>query len=558
MSGFTVSDEALDLLSLGIELDEGLIDRLKNLGMEALFDAAATTKKLIHKDASSLEKPKLKYRNVVNDKDNSLFNINYSSSNDSDFSMKDLVIDDKFSTTLLRELDNKHSNSLYVGPQYRVAIEKMIGTLKVQYVRSPDKFVYCLYGKMYNAKRHSRNGIAESTQTKMLLKERRYVGFDTFREMLLRVYPNAADGTVEALFRLLCHSSSGGGDHSTTGKAAVNRSYSNDGSMSTRLRGSSVAGDGFPDFYIDMIGFLDFLKTASTDRRSFDSNKSRLANEVEFWNRVPSSSSGPSASPRKTASFRVGPVNVAQLLSGNAADPKSSLHQPGQRNGLSQARARQSFEFDLKKNNYDNMASALTGGKGKKQPFQSGSSSPRKQRNGLHTYTPTDREIQQSIATNVNTKVASLLGQSQHIGTGMLRAEERNNSTVYRPKAHVWTQEYRRDQTPMSVALGGSIGGKSSPQKPRPRSAGTFRREIRGDERLSLAETVGLTGTGRAQTPSGSSRNTLHKETRNATTVAGSLGFHREDLKGRKGLAETSNSLASFVFTESRINNARS
>ena len=80
------------------------------------------------------------------------------------------------------------------------------------------------------------------------------------------------------------------------------------------------------------------------------------------------------------------------------------------------------------------MASALTGGKGKKQPFQSGSSSPRKQRNGLHTYTPTDREIQQSIATNVNTKVASLLGQSQHIGTGMLRAEERNNSTVYRPK----------------------------------------------------------------------------------------------------------------------------
>ena len=185
-SGSSVASEAsIDLKSLGIELDEDIIERLKeNLGVEALFTVANKASQLrdivresersnpIHQDSKENHKkyvkghvhghgngngskkilknsseywnyhekdheddPPVVYRNVSNsgDSKNDLYNNAFLNSlnGDGDFYHDDPHIHKKFSTILLKELEDTDSLCIHIEPQHRVNIEKLVETLTV-------------------------------------------------------------------------------------------------------------------------------------------------------------------------------------------------------------------------------------------------------------------------------------------------------------------------------------------------------------------------------------------------------------------------------------------
>lgn len=198
--------------------------------------------------------------------------------------------------------------------------------------------------------------------------------------MIGRVYPAAVHGVIVSLFRLLCYCTS---SDSNLTPAAQSRSRSIRRTASNNSSRINDAEDELAGYYIDIMGFLNFLKTASSNsRRSFET-KSKLAGEVEFWNRS---------------------------LSASSAEANSPL-QANRSNSVKQPIPKKSFEYDLKTGSRENISTLLS--TSKTALMKSTASSARKQRNGLHSYQASDKEIRQIITSHQQPKMVSLMKQEE-------------------------------------------------------------------------------------------------------------------------------------------------
>jgi hypothetical protein len=228
-----------DLLSIGIELDDDLIHRLQhNLGIERIFSVARKTATLMkdkpHPGTGGT--PNIIYRNVT---------VNNDASGASVTPFKSMThADSRFSESILKDLSNRIS---VVEPQNRPALDKLLETFSVLYARSPDRFVARLLGHKYK----STDKTDANSISKIALKAR-YVNEQDFSTMITRVDKLISPTLSRSLFLLLCEEK----NFAHNKKRAV----------------------------IDLWGFFTLLKTASEQsRRSFDSKTSKIASDVEFW-----------------------------------------------------------------------------------------------------------------------------------------------------------------------------------------------------------------------------------------------------------------------------------
>ena len=226
-----------DLLSIGIDLDDDLIQRLQsNLGIERIFSVARKAATLMKDKPSPGSNPNIIYRNVA------------ASTNENGASLNPFQsmvhTDNKFSMSILKDLNNRSSA---VEPQHRPAVDKLLESFGVMYARSPDRFVARMFGKKYKSTDKS----DANSMSKLVLKAR-YVSQEDFTTMITRVDSTVNATLARSLFLLLSEDKS----FALNKKRAV----------------------------VDLWGFFTLLKTASEQtRRSFDSKTSLLASDVEFW-----------------------------------------------------------------------------------------------------------------------------------------------------------------------------------------------------------------------------------------------------------------------------------
>ena len=235
-----VNKAKTDLLSLGIDLDDDLIQRLQtNLGIERIFSVARKAASLM-KDKPNVGTggtPNIIYRNVA---------ANSAAAHGASLSpFKNIIqMDNKHSVSVLKDLSNRSS---VVEPQHRPAVDKLLETFGVMYARSPDRFVCRMLGKNYKSSDKS-----DSHAISKLVLKARYVNEEDFSTMIKRIDTTITPILIHSLFLLL------GEDKSF----AVNKKRS----------------------VIDLWGFFTLLKTVSEEsRRSFDNKTSLLASDVEFW-----------------------------------------------------------------------------------------------------------------------------------------------------------------------------------------------------------------------------------------------------------------------------------
>ena len=114
------------------------------------------------------------------------------------------------------------------------------------------------------------------------LRERRYIDYQKFLIMMKRMTPSSDpkfstldDAVYKSFFRLLSYSTNISKAHSIVAEKKDQR-------KNNRFNASNTYKE------VDLISFLEFLKiSAIEDRRSFDKKRSRIAGNIEFWNREP-------------------------------------------------------------------------------------------------------------------------------------------------------------------------------------------------------------------------------------------------------------------------------
>lgn len=233
-----VASAKKDLMALGIELDDNLIERLQNnLGIEKIFRVAQRSAVLLKesKKVTSSAVPEISYRNVaVNDQNRQNLT--------SPFKSSLIHIDEKFTQSLLNDIQSRESN---IEPQFRPAIHRIIESFRVQFSRSPERFVCRLLGKKLKTSERGNEAIS-----RLVLKSR-YVTETDFRQMIANVDKSITTDLVQALFLLIYE----------------------DKQFSSKTRA-----------VVDVWRFLSLLKTASDEsRRSYDQRTSKIATDVEFW-----------------------------------------------------------------------------------------------------------------------------------------------------------------------------------------------------------------------------------------------------------------------------------
>lgn len=239
-----------DLMSLGIELDEDLIQRLQqNLGIEKIFSVAQKSASLIKQKPppahGAPEAPDMVYRNVSEGP--SKLN-NYTTK----AFQREMAKDTRLSMSILKDLNDSQSK-IQVEPKLRAGLDRMIENFKILYTRSPEKFVCTLLGRKVKVNAQSGNEMSR------LILKNRYVSEEEFVVMIRRIDPNLDLPLIQSLYRLL----------------------------STDKSPSSITAAAAGRNQIDLWEFLTLLKTASEEsRRSYDCKTSRLANDVEFWRKT--------------------------------------------------------------------------------------------------------------------------------------------------------------------------------------------------------------------------------------------------------------------------------
>jgi len=276
-----------DLMQLGIELDDELIQRLqKNLGIEKIFQVAHEAIHLIKNkpQVATGAVPEVSYRYVTNDTQSN----KEKSTTAEEVSSSLFIADPRQSVQMLKQLENRENE---LEPQYRPIIDQMIEQFRLQYGRSPKRFISQLLGKNLlkeeklhksqimpsaggkdaqpassalgravnlSASQSVTSPISSSAQEQQMIHkwilQKRYVDLEEFVAMIQRVGPQYSPDTVTAFYSLLAE----------------------DKKFASAKRRT----------VLDLFHFLNLLKSAVNEsRRSFDAKTSRLAVDIEFWHR---------------------------------------------------------------------------------------------------------------------------------------------------------------------------------------------------------------------------------------------------------------------------------
>lgn len=236
-SEIDITNARHDLMSLGIEIDENLIQRLQSLGIEKIFSSATQTAELLKSRRSVPDGvvPEISYRNVNEDSDKNQSRPWQSQS-------LTFQVDIQRIMTILQQIGDAQGK---IDPSTRNAIEKGVQQFRIRYSRAPDRFVRCMLGLPYS------KTIAGNDDIQRLILKTRYVSEKTFLEMIRRLSNEMTPSQIASMFDLL----------------AEDKSF---GENKTRI--------------VDLWLFLTLLKTASDEsRRSYDCKTSKLASDVEFW-----------------------------------------------------------------------------------------------------------------------------------------------------------------------------------------------------------------------------------------------------------------------------------
>lgn len=328
-----------DLMQLGIELDDELIERLQNnLGIDKIFKVAhdavhvikSTTRATASNDDQShpfdvygqrLDHPtEMSFRHVPSSqpitKIGDSNNDNNKKKRKHDISSI-FTLHQKSTILLLKQLENRDD---CIEPQYRPLIDQLLEYLRLLYIRSPKKFLYRLLNKkllsseekkiLFSKKTRASSMTNNSTTTdtwgspnkgpnnnddgmtssiedeeiqlmyKWILQSR-YFNYQEFEEMLQRILPPSL---------------------ATTSSYSMNNNNRSATPLSTSNY-SHYSPEVFKAFFllicdekrfessqkkkvVDLWNFLTLLKISSEEsRRSYDNMKSKLANDVEFWKR---------------------------------------------------------------------------------------------------------------------------------------------------------------------------------------------------------------------------------------------------------------------------------
>lgn len=129
-----------DLLALGIDLDNDLINRLQqNLGANMTFAATSRGANVV-RGRQHGKAENIMYRNVSVPKGPQLQMIRTNTN-------ETIHVDMQHVTSVIKELNNRDSP---IEPQVRASILKMIVSLRILYSRSPEKFLKTMHGIIAN------------------------------------------------------------------------------------------------------------------------------------------------------------------------------------------------------------------------------------------------------------------------------------------------------------------------------------------------------------------------------------------------------------------------
>lgn len=339
-----------DLLALGIDLDNDLINRLQqNLGANMTFAATSRAANVVRGRTKHGKVENIMYRNVSASPGPQLQLIRTNNN-------EAIAVDMQHVTAVIQELNNRDSP---IEPQVRASILKMLVSLRILYSKNPDKFLRTMHGIISNRV----NQPTITFELKELLQ--RYLDEATFAEAVLGMYSDAVDDSVSILFSLLATTDhpvpyiqesstmmrkqnnnsnftgagGGGGGAAITSATAVGARSSVNGG------GGGFGKAGRKKQYVDVWLFLSLLKAgAEEDRRSYTSKTSNLAHTVEFWNQKragnrkneekrpsssSSSSSGNNASSDAIAAAMIRHTSKSTLQREACAGNKGGMLRPG-------------------------------------------------------------------------------------------------------------------------------------------------------------------------------------------------------------------------------------
>ena len=140
------SETEKDLLTLGIDIDQNVIERLQSLGLNKAWAVASRAAKSIkERDPDRLysKYPTVTYNPTVIStliKSNSEPAIEIHTTQDDEL----LAVDQATVTKIVNHLNNREST---IPANIRSEVNKMIHYLRINYGRSPDKFIQQMLGK---------------------------------------------------------------------------------------------------------------------------------------------------------------------------------------------------------------------------------------------------------------------------------------------------------------------------------------------------------------------------------------------------------------------------
>lgn len=410
-----------DLMHLGIELDDRLIERLqKNLKIDKIFHVAHEVSNIIKTNpklpSGSVQEMTFRYVSPELEQEQS----KYISKAVNPFQKELFQLDSKATVSLLRRLEDRNDD---IHPQHRPHIDRMVQTFQIQYSRCPEKFVGRLLGQKWTAQeKRNPDLIARS------ILQHRYVTKDEFKTMIRRVHLDSStqhfeEDVLNSLFKALAE--------------------------------EKVFGATKPRIVVDLWSFLTLIKAATDQsRRSFDSKTSQLANAVEFWSKVNNPPSGPRDDHRIVTKEHPAkePVQASRPQSAPRMRPKTASSMSvadalGQhdyiQNGFKEKGRRVMGTFASELRNGSDVANALNSKVPSTRP-----SSPLS-----HRWVVSECDVPMGPPENMldSTKVAYLLGQ---VDANQLKKNERDPSVQRRRTTSNYFYNEVMDRASVSESLG--------------------------------------------------------------------------------------------------------
>lgn len=287
-------DARKDLLALGIDIDESLIERMsRNLGVSTTFNLVAKASTIVRDRTKVDDNVDITYRNVTNPPEDAQGKPEKQTLSASQFQTSPQKV-----FQILRCLECRSGG---LEPHVRATLSKLLAKFRISYNRNGELFIR----RLLNLQRRNKKSNGTSTNTNhdphLEILRSRYMDEHTFTGAILRLDKDTTQATASVLFSQL---------------------------VERKAFGHALRA------VVDLCLFLSLLSSQDVTRRSYDFSDSLVAHDVEFWNlnRAPNPNGGsndPVVIPSSGVLSSAGALKRSQNL-------QTSLHpNPDPRNGRS-------------------------------------------------------------------------------------------------------------------------------------------------------------------------------------------------------------------------------